>query len=223
VLKPSTIHQELRVLRRVLNVAVRKRLLPSKPYWGVEFPVTVKGLFRPHSVSWSEQQRVEAAAPSHLCNVVRIITESGLRIYKELAPMKKDQVDLENKIIWIPDSKTPNGVAEVPLTDLAVAALRDQMQLAGNSPYLFPSENAVGHQTTFKTVWLLTLRRAKVPYFRIDDLRSTCATRLSAGGVADEWVTQVLRQGDAKVFKKYSQMKLQMKREALQKLNRSAN
>ncbi len=53
-------------------------------------------------------------------------------------------------------------------------------------------------------------------YFRIYDLRSTYATRLSAGGVADEWVTQLLRQGDAKVFKKYSQMKLQMKREALQ-------
>ena len=69
----------------------------------------------------------------------------------------------------------------------------------------------------------LTLRRAKVPYFRIYDLRSTYATRLSAGGVADEWVTQLLRQGDAKVFKKYSQMKLQMKREALQKLNRTAN
>ena len=49
------------------------------------------------------------------------------------------------------------------------------------------------------------------------------ATRLSAGGVADEWLTQLLRQGDAKVFKKYSQMKLQMKREALQKLNRKAN
>jgi hypothetical protein len=31
------------------------------------------------------------------------------------------------------------------------------------------------------------------------------------------------RQGDAKVFKKYSQMKLQMKREALVKLNRLAN
>jgi len=58
---------------------------------------------------------------------------------------------------------------------------------------------------------------------RLYDLRSTYATRLSAGGVADEWVTQLLRQGDAKVFKKYSQMKLQMKREALQKLNRAAN
>ncbi len=30
--------------------------------------------------------------------------------------------------------------------------------------------------------------------------------------VADEWVTQLLRQSDARVFKKYSQMKLQMKR-----------
>jgi hypothetical protein len=46
---------------------------------------------------------------------------------------------------------------------------------------------------------------------------------LSAGGVADEWGTQLLRQGDAQVFKKYSQMKLQMKREASQKLNRYAN
>ena len=52
---------------------------------------------------------------------------------------------------------------------------------------------------------------------------STYATRLSAGGVADEWVTQLLRQGDAKVFKKYSQMKLQMKREALEKINRQAS
>ena len=36
-------------------------------------------------------------------------------------------------------------------------------------------------------------------------------------------VTQLLRQGDAKVFKKYSEMKLQVKREALVKLNRMAN
>jgi len=224
VLKPSTVHQELRVLRRALNVAVRKKLLPSNPCWGVEFPVAVKGLFRPHYVSWSEQQRIEGAASSYLRNVVRIITETGLRIYKELTPMKKDQLDLENKVVWIPDSKTPNGVAEVPLTDLAAEAFRDQMQLAGTSSYLFPSDdNDTGHQSTFKTAWRLTLKRAKVPYFRIYDLRSTYATRLSAGGVADEWVTQLLRQGDAKVFKKYSQMKLQMKREALQKLNRAAN
>ena len=223
-LKPATVHQELRVLRRMMNVAVRKKLLPANPCAGVEFPVKVKGLFRPHYMAWSEQQRIEFQAPEYLRNIIRIITESGLRVYKELMPMKKEQVDLENAVVWIPDSKTPNGIAEVPLTDLAREAFREQIRIAGPGTWLFPSEeNPTGHQKTLKTVWHATLRRAKVPYFRIYDLRSTYATRLSAGGVADEWVTQLLRQGDAKVFKKYSQMKLQMKREALQKLNRKAN
>jgi integrase len=223
-LKPATVHQELRVLRRMLNVAVRKKLLPSNPCAGVEFPVTVKGLFRPHYVTWSEQQKIEIHAQEYLRNIVRIITETGLRVYKELMPMKKQHLDLENAVVWIPDSKTPNGVAEVPLTPIAVEAFRDQLRLSPCSPYLFPSdENPSGHQKTLKTVWHATLRRAGIPYFRIYDLRSTYATRLSAGGVADEWVTQLLRQGDAKVFKKYSQMKLQMKREALFKLNRQAN
>jgi integrase len=224
VVKPSTVHQEFRVFRRMLNVAVRRRLLPSNPCWGVEFPVAVRGLFRPHYMSWSEQQRIEAEAQVYLKNAIRIITETGLRVYRELAPMKKEQVDLQNAVVWIPDSKTANGVAEVPLTELAVNAFRDQIQIAGNGPYLFPSDdNPLGHQVTFKTAWSAALRRAKVPYFRIYDLRSTDATRLSAGGVADEWVTQLLRQGDAKVFKKYSQMKLQMKREALRKMHRTAN
>jgi integrase len=138
--------------------------------------------------------------------------------------MKKDQVDLANAVVWIPDSKTPNGVAEVPLTPLAVMAFQGQLRIAGPGIYLFPSDkNPSGHQATLKTVWRKTLRRAKIPYFRIYDLRSTYATRLSAGGVADEWVTQMLRQGDAKVFKKYSQMKLQMKREALEKISRQAS
>jgi integrase len=175
-------------------------------------------------VNWSEQQKLEFAAPDYLRNVVRIVTETGLRIYKELTPMKKDQIDLENRTVWIPDSKTPNGVAEVPLTDIAVEAFRRQLELSGPGPYVFPSDrNSDACQKTFKTVWHATMRRAGVPYFRIYDLRSTYATRLSAGGVADEFVTQLLRQGDAKVFKKYSQMKLQMKRESLTKLNRQAN
>ena len=46
VLKPPRF-TKLRRLRRILNVAVRKKLLPSNPCWGVEFPVAVKGLFRP--------------------------------------------------------------------------------------------------------------------------------------------------------------------------------
>ncbi len=112
---------------------------------------------------------------------------------------------------------SPPTIAEV----YVVVWLRESVS-AG--PYLFPSDlNPTGHLKKLKSVWKKTLRRAKIPYFRIYDLRSAYATRLSAGGVADEWVTQLLRQSDAQVLKKYSQMKLRMKREALEKLNRRAN
>ena len=41
-IKPATVHQEFRVLRRVLNVAVRKKLISANPCWGVEFPIRLK-------------------------------------------------------------------------------------------------------------------------------------------------------------------------------------
>jgi len=44
-------------------------------------------------------------------------------------------------------------------------------------------------------------------------------SRLQRVGVC----TQLLRQSESKVFKKYSQMKLRMQREALEKMNRQAN
>ncbi len=224
LLKPTTVHQEWRVLRRMFNVAVRKKLLTSNPCAHVEFPVALKGLFRPHYVTSSEQERIESHATTYLQNIIRIITETGLRVYKELLPMKKDQVDFVNSVVWIPDSKTPNGISEHPLTTLALEAFRKQITIAGKGNFLFPSdETSTNHLKSVRTAWRNALRRAAVPYFRIYDLRSTYATRLSAGGVADEWVTQMLRQGDSQVFKKYSQMKLQMKREALAKLNRQAN
>src|ERR1035438_2995595 len=52
LVKPSTVHQEFRVLRRMLNVAVRKKMLVANPCSGVEFPMRVRGLFRPHYMNW---------------------------------------------------------------------------------------------------------------------------------------------------------------------------
>jgi len=108
-------------------------------------------------------------------------------------------------------------IAKSLRTPLPIEAFKRQRRISGIGPFLFPSDkNPSGHYKNLKTAWRKSLKRAGVPYYRIDDLRSTYATGLSAGGVADESVTQLLRQGDAKVFKKYSQMK----REALEKMNR---
>ena len=55
---------------------------------------------------------------------------------------------------------------------------------------------------------------------RLGHPRHVCDARLSAGGVADHFVTQMLSQGDSQVFKRYSQAKLNMMREALSQLDR---
>jgi integrase len=104
------------------------------------------------------------------------MTEMGLRPYKELMPMKKPQVDLENSVVHIPDSKSPSGVGDVPMTDVARAAFRSQIEATPGSEYLFPSlkENARRpYIKTLKTTWKATLRRAGVPYFPLYHLRHT--------------------------------------------------
>jgi integrase len=174
----------------------------------------------------TEQAKIEIAAPSYLRNIVVIISEMGLRYKKELLPMRKEEVDLENGLVHIADSKTTNGIGDMPLTQAAREAFRRQMQETPGSEYLFPSPKPGAqkpYMTNLRKVWAATLKRAGVPYFAPYELRHTFATRLSAGGVADHMVTQMLRQGDAEVFKLYSQAKLGMMREALAKMDRQAN
>jgi hypothetical protein len=79
LLKPATVHQGYRILRRIFSIAVKKKLCPANPGAGVEFPVMLKGLFRPHYMTWSEQQAIESHAPAYLRNVIRILRETGLR------------------------------------------------------------------------------------------------------------------------------------------------
>jgi integrase len=225
-LKPSTVHQEFRVLTRILSVAIKQKRLSLNPCSMVEFPVSIaKTTRKPHYMTASEQERIQVVAPRYLKNVITIISEMGLRPYKELMPMRKEQVDLENRLVHIPDSKTPNGEGDMPTTEVARLAFQDQIEEASESAYLFPSprKGRAPYMTNLRKVWTTTLKKAGVPYFSLYELRHTFATRLSSGGVADHFVTQMLRQGDAGVFKRYSQAKLNMMREALARLDRKAN
>jgi integrase len=225
-LKPATVHQEFRILRRILNVAVKKQLLVFNPCTSVELPMSLSGAVqKPHYFTFSEQERFGFFAPPYLRHAVDILVETGLRPYKELMPMKKTQVDLENLVLYIPDSKTPAGVATVPITKVACDAFEALMRDNPQTEYLFPAlrKSSKPYLGSPKKSWAGTLKRAGIPRFPIYQLRHTFATRLSAGGVADHFVTQALRQGDSAVFKRYSHASLNMVREALGKMDRLAN
>ncbi len=139
-IKPATAHQEFRILSHILNVAVKQKRLAVNPCLAVEFPVSVrKSTRKPHYMTATEQAKIEIAAPGYLRNIVVIISEMGLRYKKELLPMKKEQVDLENGVVHIAESKTVNGIGDMPLTQAAREAFRRQMEETPGSEYLFPS------------------------------------------------------------------------------------
>ena len=204
-LKPATVHQEFRILSHMLNVAVKQKRLADNPCRTVEFPVSVsKSTRKPHYMTATEQAKIEFAASSYLRNVVVILSETGLRYKKELLSMKKEQVDLDNWVVHIADSKTVNGIGDMPMTAAARDAFQRQIQETPGSEYLFPSPKQKArkpYMTNLLKGWAATLKKAGVPYFTLYEVRHTFATRLSAGGVADHMVTQMLRQSDAEVFK----------------------
>jgi hypothetical protein len=79
-IKPVTVHQEYRVLRRLLNVAVKKKVLGVTPCDSVEFPMLLLSATRkPHYMTSNEQRKIEFFAPDYLRRIVTIISEMGLR------------------------------------------------------------------------------------------------------------------------------------------------
>ncbi|MDE0261972.1 MAG: tyrosine-type recombinase/integrase [Bryobacterales bacterium] len=173
----------------------------------------------------SEQERILLHAPSYLRNVIVIMVEMGLRPYRELLRMKQEHVDLANETVHVADSKTSGGIADMPMTGPAKQAFAAQLAEAKGAEYLLPSprHSQRPYISNVRKAWKATLKRAGVEYFALYELRHTFATRLSAGGVADHFVAQALRQDDSAVFKRYSQAKFQMLREALARLERQAN
>lgn len=107
--------------------------------------------------------------------------------------MKKEQIDLANGLVHIADSKTVNGICDMPLTPAAREAFKRQIEETPGSEYLFPTPKPNAqkpYMTNLRKVWAATQKKAGVPYFAPYELRHTFATRLSAGGVADHMVTQ---------------------------------
>jgi integrase len=93
--------------------------------------------------------------------------------------MRKAQVDLENGIVHVPDSKTVNGIADMPMTDRAREAFASQMKESGDSDSVFPSARAGAtkpYMTNVRKLWNRTLERSGLPHVSLYELRQTFAT-----------------------------------------------
>jgi integrase len=218
--KSATVNRDLAVLRRMLNLAKKRRLIGQNPFGEVEFLDERKLRRRPHILTFDEQTKLLAVARSHLRLLVVLITETGLRVGKEALPLKWENVDLKNDVVRVHDSKTLAGRREVPLSAFCKEELLRWKKLTGPdfSPYIFFNPSRPGtYLRAVRKVWASALKNAKINYFRIYDLRATFSSRLSAAGVPDVFVSQMMGHAGG-LLQTYSKAIVEYRRDAIHKL-----
>lgn len=102
----------------------------------------------------------------------------------EVAGMVRDELDLHHRLWTIPGERTKNHRTHVvPLSELAVRLLREALELAGNSPFVFPTprdrEGPIG-PAALSHAFRRVLDDAEMEGIRPHDLRRTGATNMTS-------------------------------------------
>ena len=145
--------------------------------------------------------------------------------------LKIGDVDLRNMVIMIRvgSSKNRYRTRTIPLSDEARWALERMLEraelLGANGPqhYLMPYKNgSVPYPdkpmspTGIRKPWLAVRNAAGVPWFRPQDLRHTCITRLAEAGTPMPVIADMAGHINMKMQKHYTHISQQAKRKAVQ-------
>jgi integrase len=219
---PAAINRNLAVLRRLLKLAERQRLIIRSPFAEVDF-LEERSMRRQATVlSLNEQKKLEAVAPPHLRTLIVLLTDTGLRVGKEALPLKWEDVDLVQGVLYVRLSKTPAGRRVIPLTKYCASVLQEWMKLTGPkaSSYVFANpHNPNVHLKSVRKTWDRALKGAKVEKRPIYNLRATFASRLSAAGESDNLVAGMLGHSSPSIVNTYAKVVDEYRRSAIQKLD----
>jgi integrase len=221
-IEPATINHDLRVLRRVMRLADRKRLIARNPFLEVDF--LKEGNPRtPHIVTFEEEERILALAPPFLRVLIVLILETGMRSHREALALKWESINFEGDSIRVRESKTRAGIRNIPLTARCKTELLRWREKLGPhfSPFVFPNMWApTKPRNDIRHAWAKTLESAGIPYFWVYNLRHSYASRLSAAGVSDLFVAQMIGHDSPGILQKYSKAIDEYRRDAVRKLER---
>jgi integrase len=218
--EPATINHDLRVLRRMLRLAERKQLIIRNPFAQVDF-LKQRNPRQPHIVSFEEEEKILSVALPHIRLLVVLILETGMRSHKEALPLRWDAIDFTNDSIRICESKTRAGIRNIPLSARCKTELTRWRKLVGPeiSPFVFPNLRKPNEpMKDIRHAWAKTLRDAGLDFFVVYQLRHSCASRLSAAGVSDLFVAQMIGHATPSILHKYSRAIDEYKRDAIRKL-----
>jgi integrase len=218
--QPPTINHDLRVLRRMLRLAERRQLIPRNSSVEIEF-LKQQAPRPPHIVTFNEEGALIKAAAPYLRVLIVLILETGMRSHREALSLRWDAVDFINDVIRVRESKTRAGIRNIPLSARCKGELLHWRELVGSqfSPFVFPNFRDPGLPAKdVRKTWAKALKDAGVEYFWLYNLRHTYTSRLSAAGVPDLFVAQMIGHSSPSILRTYSKAIDEYRRDAIRKL-----
>jgi integrase len=191
---PVSANRLLALLKRFFSWSIEREVIDANPASGIK-PVT-KEVSRDNVLSDDQLKAVWMAAGSMgkpFGSVIRLLMLTAQR-RDEVAGMRWTEINLDKAEWVISPSRTKNGMENrVPLTEAAMAIIKDQLRLKG-SDFVFPS----GRSPTTKYVSGFSKAKRQIDEisgateWRLHDLRRTAASGMARYKVSPHVVEKVL-------------------------------
>ena len=200
----ASVHRELSLLRRVLNIARRKRWIAFNPFDEGGFISNASEVKRTRIISRTEEEMLLAATEredrrkdgkttkkqslKHLRAIIICGTDTGMRS-GEMFKMKRKDVELENDRIKVVASNTKTEQERyVPITPRLKVELERLFSEAPDAD----GETLVFGISRIKRGWTALCKHAGVSNATPHDLRHTAATRMIRQGLPIGEVSRIL-------------------------------
>jgi site-specific recombinase XerD len=213
---PGTINRYFAFLKHLYYIALREGKVEKNPVAGVKFFKEPRGRVR-FLTEGEEKKLCEKMAPEDWA-LVAFAIHTGLRRSEQFG-LKWQYVDIENRILTIPRSKS-GETRHVPLNDQAVAILKALTSWM-TSPWVFPSSNPsrpLDAQNFYNRVFLPALEKAEIQDVVWHTLRHTFASRLVMAGVDLRTVQELMGHKDITMTLRYSHLSPSHLKDAVQRL-----
>jgi len=203
---PAGVNRDLALPRAAFNLAVERRMLIHNPLDGVKLFNETKHRRPPRTISFLEEQRILMCCDVRLRLIVTVLLYTGMRVGIEALRLKWSDIDFDESIITVAQSKTAAGLRALPMTAFVAAELQKwRATTEGISEYVFFNpQRPSTHIQSVKKSWHGALKLAGIPGFPIYRCRHTFATRLAGSGVSDTIIDQLLGHARRDVLRFYT-------------------
>lgn len=133
---------------------------------------------------------------------IRLLILTGARL-NEILTLQWRHVDLERRLLLLPDSKT--GQKAIRLNDHAIKVLAALPRVARN-PYVIVGSKEGSHLVNLQKPWRYVRERAEIDEMRIHDLRHSFASMAAASGASLPMIGALLGHSQPQTTARYAHL-----------------